>query len=122
MIKFFMAMGSVQAFLAVALGAFGAHALKNKLSTQMIEIYQTAVQYQMFHAIGLLAIALIAERYGPHPLYTISMWSILIGIVVFSGSLYTLSITGIKVLGAITPIGGVGFLLGWVLLVIALTK
>ena len=88
----------------------------------MLQIYQTAVQYQMFHAFGLLAIALIAERYGPHPLYTVSMWSIWIGMVIFSGSLYALSVTGIKVLGAITPIGGVGFLLGWVLLVIALTK
>ncbi len=122
MFKLFIVLGSMHAFLAVALGAFGAHALKNKLSTDMLHIFQTGVQYQMFHALGIILIAIVSDRLGGHALFTASLWSMFIGIILFSGSLYALSLSGIKILGAITPLGGVGFLLGWILVVIALLK
>ncbi|MBP1995858.1 uncharacterized membrane protein YgdD (TMEM256/DUF423 family) [Paenibacillus eucommiae] len=122
MIKIFVVLGSLNAFLAVALGAFGAHALKAKLSKEMLEIYQTGVQYHMIHAVGLILIALLADKLGNSTLVNISGWSMMIGIVLFSGSLYVLSLSGIKILGAITPLGGVGFLLAWVLIAVAVMK
>ncbi|WP_209977872.1 DUF423 domain-containing protein [Paenibacillus eucommiae] len=120
--KIFVVLGSLNAFLAVALGAFGAHALKAKLSKEMLEIYQTGVQYHMIHAVGLILIALLADKLGNSTLVNISGWSMMIGIVLFSGSLYVLSLSGIKILGAITPLGGVGFLLAWVLIAVAVMK
>jgi uncharacterized membrane protein YgdD (TMEM256/DUF423 family) len=122
MFKLFVTLGSIQAFLAVALGAFGAHILKSKLSSEMMQIFQTAVHYQMFHALGILIIAIIAERASRQVIWTISLWSMFVGICLFSGSLYVLSLTGIKMLGAMTPFGGLGFLLGWILVVVALWK
>jgi uncharacterized membrane protein YgdD (TMEM256/DUF423 family) len=122
MLKTFLLLGSLNAFLSVAIGAFGAHALKSRLSTDMLSVYNTGVQYHMIHAIGLILIALLSDRLGNSPLVTASGWSLLIGIILFSGSLYVLSISGIKILGAITPLGGVAFLLGWILLAIAALK
>jgi uncharacterized membrane protein YgdD (TMEM256/DUF423 family) len=122
MLKTFMMLGSISAFLSVALGAFGAHLLKSKLSTEMLNVYQTGVQYHMIHSLALILIALLADRLGNSSLVNVSGWAILIGIVLFSGSLYALSLSGIKVLGAITPLGGVSFLLGWALLAIAAMK
>ncbi|MCD1261731.1 DUF423 domain-containing protein [Paenibacillus athensensis] len=121
--KMFVLLGSLNAFLAVALGAFGAHALKGKLSEDMLSVYHTGVQYHMIHALGLILIALVADKLGgSSSLVHVSGWAILIGIVLFSGSLYALSLSGIKVLGAITPLGGVSFLLGWILLAVAAYK
>jgi uncharacterized membrane protein YgdD (TMEM256/DUF423 family) len=111
----FIAAAAVNMFIAVACGAFGAHALKQTLSPEMLAIWQTAVHYQMVHALGLLAIALLMARLD-------SVWSLragysmLAGIVIFSGSLYVLALSGIRVLGAITPLGGLAFLLGWAML------
>lgn len=122
MFKIFLLLGSLNAFLSVVLGAFGAHALKTKLSADMLNVYQTGVQYHMIHAIALILVALLSEKLGNHPLVTVSGWSLLIGIVLFSGSLYVLSISGIKNLGAITPFGGIAFLLGWILLAVAALK
>jgi uncharacterized membrane protein YgdD (TMEM256/DUF423 family) len=122
MLKTFLLLGSVNAFLSVALGAFGAHALKSRLSTDMLAVYQTGVQYHMIHALGLILIALLSDKLGNSSLVTASGWSLFIGIILFSGSLYVLSISGIKILGAITPLGGVAFLLGWLLLAIAALK
>jgi uncharacterized membrane protein YgdD (TMEM256/DUF423 family) len=122
MLKTFLMLGSLSAFLSVALGAFGAHALKSKLSTDMLNVYQTGVQYHMIHSLGLILIALLADRLGNSSLVNVSGWALFIGIVLFSGSLYALSLSGIKVLGAITPLGGVSFLLGWALLAIAAMK
>jgi uncharacterized membrane protein YgdD (TMEM256/DUF423 family) len=122
MLKTFLMLGSLNAFLSVALGAFGAHALKSKLSPDMLNVYQTGVQYHMIHSIGLILIALLADKLGNSSLVNVSGWALFIGIVLFSGSLYALSLSGIKVLGAITPLGGVGFLLGWILLSIAAMK
>lgn len=115
----FVGIGSIFALLAVGLGAFGAHALKDKLeAASYLATYETAVQYHMMHALGLVLIGLLLKSYPDSSLLHWSGWLLAIGIVIFSGSLYTLSLTGIKVLGAITPIGGVAFLLGWLLLAV----
>lgn len=120
--KLFLLLGAIHAFLAVALGAFGAHGLEGKISDKYLKTWNTAVQYQMFHAIGLFVVALLADKFPQTNLITSAGWSMFIGIILFSGSLYVLSITGIKVLGAITPLGGVAFLIGWVLLGLAAVK
>jgi uncharacterized membrane protein YgdD (TMEM256/DUF423 family) len=119
MLKLFVALGSLNMFLSVALGAFGAHGLKNKLSSDMLNVYETGVRYHMIHAIGLIVIGLLAEKLGNPSMLGWSGWLMLAGIVLFAGSLYALSISGVKILGAITPIGGVCFLAAWILLAIA---
>ena len=124
----FIALGAGNMFLAVAAGAFGAHALKARLSVEMLAVWQTAVNYHMVHALGLLAIGLMigASHALPTPRYAIFLTragsAMLVGIVLFSGSLYVLALTGIRILGAITPFGGLGFLLAWGLLAWAAWK
>ena len=120
--KLFLILGAINAFLAVALGAFGAHGLEGKITEKYLKTWNTAVQYQMFHAIGLFIVAFLAERFSQVNLITTAGWSLFVGIILFSGSLYVLSVSGIKILGAITPLGGVAFLLGWVLLLLAAAK
>ncbi|WJH30495.1 DUF423 domain-containing protein [Paenibacillus sp. CC-CFT742] len=112
-------LGSIMMFLAVALGAFGAHALKRKLSADMIKIYETGVQYHIAHGLGLILLGLIADRLEHSSLIMAAGWLLFAGILLFSGSLYALSITGVRKLGAITPLGGVAFLAGWVMVIIA---
>lgn len=121
---FFIIAGAVNAALAVAFGAFGAHALKEKLSAHYLAVWETAVQYQMFHALGLIAVGILmsSSLLGPISQLNWAGWLLLAGIVIFSGSLYVLSLTGIGVLGAITPIGGVAFIVGWIMFIIAATK
>ena len=116
--KTFIIIGAINAFLAVALGAFGAHGLEGKISDKYLEVWQTGVQYQMFHAAGLMIIGIIGRNISPSSLLSTSGWFMLSGIILFSGSLYILSISGIRILGMITPIGGVAFLTSWVLLII----
>jgi uncharacterized membrane protein YgdD (TMEM256/DUF423 family) len=113
--------GSVAMFLAVALGAFGAHALRQRLAPEMLAIFEVGVRYHVYHALGLFAAGWISER-SPGALAQASGWAFALGIVVFSGSLYLLSVTGVRWLGAITPIGGVAFLAGWVLLFLAASR
>jgi uncharacterized membrane protein YgdD (TMEM256/DUF423 family) len=113
--RFFFAAGSLMAFLGVALGAFAAHGLKSRLPPDMLTIFEVAVRYQMYHAFGLIAVAWAVSRW-PQSSAPLAGWSFIFGIVIFSGSLYLLSITGIRWLGAITPVGGVAFLIGWLLL------
>lgn len=108
--------------LAVLLGAFGAHALRDRLSAEMLRIFETGVQYHFYHALGLLAIGLVAWHLPESGLLKWSGWLMLAGIVIFSGSLYLLSILGIRWLGAITPIGGTAFIVAWVLLAWAVLK
>lgn len=122
MLKTFVLLGSINAFLSVALGAFGAHGLKNKITPDLLAVYQTGVQYHMFHALGLILVAVLSDRLASSTLIAWSGWSLFIGIVLFSGSLYALSISGVRILGAITPFGGVAFLIGWVCLAIAATR
>ncbi len=119
MLKVFLVLGSLNAFLSVVLGAFGAHALKERLTEESIAIYQTGVQYHMVHAIGLILIAIVSEKLVGSRLIHWSGWLHFVGIVLFSGSLYALSLSGIKILGAITPLGGLAFLAGWMLFAIA---
>ncbi|WP_318616938.1 DUF423 domain-containing protein [Sporosarcina sp. YIM B06819] len=121
---FFIIAGAVNAAIAVALGAFGAHALKEKLSEHYLAVWETAVQYQMFHAIGLLAVGILmsSSLFGASTQLTWAGYLLLAGIIIFSGSLYVLSLSGIGILGAITPIGGVAFIAGWTMLIIAAVK
>ncbi len=113
--RLFISLGAASAFLAVAAGAFGAHALAGRLSPDLIAVYQTGVAYQMYHALGLLAVGVLLGRFsvGGSPWLTASGWLFVAGTVLFSGSLYGLSLGGISALGVITPLGGVAFLVGW---------
>ena len=121
---FFIIAGAVNAVVAVALGAFGAHALKEKLTEHYLAIWETAVQYQMFHAIGLIVVGILMSTslLGPSTQLSWAGYLILAGIIIFSGSLYVLSLSGIGILGAITPIGGVAFIIGWIMLILAAVK
>jgi uncharacterized membrane protein YgdD (TMEM256/DUF423 family) len=110
MSRTFVMLGSINAFLAVALGAFGAHVLKTAFDAKAMQTWQTAVEYHFYHALGLLVIALLAEKL---PRTQIPGWIMFAGLVLFSGSLYLLCLTGIKGLGMITPVGGVSFLIAW---------
>lgn len=106
-------------FLAVALGAFGAHALKNRLTEDRQKTYQTGIQYHFAHGLGLILLGLAAAQFESESQIVLAGWFLFAGMILFSGSLYALSLTGIRKLGAITPIGGVCFLAGWVIFVIA---
>ncbi len=103
-------------FLAVAFGAFGAHGLQARLSVELMATFQTAVQYHFYHALALLGVALLSLQFPTAALPRASGYLFLAGIVLFSGSLYVLALTGIRWLGAITPIGGLAFLAGWLCL------
>lgn len=110
--------GSVAGFLGVAAGAFGAHGLKDRLAPEMLAIWETAARYQLVHALALVLVAVIATRGGTEGrrLSRLAAWLFAAGIVIFSGSLYALALTGVKALGAITPFGGAAFLAGWLAL------
>ena len=104
--------GAVSGFVAVALGAFGAHGLKGRLTPEALQTFEVGVRYQLIHALALLLVGLLAAR-GPTTALTVAGWCFLSGTLLFSGSLYGLSLTGIRAFGPITPIGGVAFLAGW---------
>jgi uncharacterized membrane protein YgdD (TMEM256/DUF423 family) len=111
----FLAVGALLALLAVALGAFGAHGLRGRVAPDMLEVFETAVRYHMYHALGVLAVAWVCSRW-PDAAPIAAGWLFVAGIAVFSGSLYLLVLTGHRWLGAITPIGGLAFLAGWAVL------
>ena len=113
--RFFAAAGALSACIAVAAGAFGAHALKTRLSAELLATFETGVRYQMYHALALLAVAWVLTRWPTAPARAAG-WLFLGGTVCFSGSLYLLSLTGARWLGAITPLGGLAFLAGWLAL------
>jgi len=113
--RLFFGLGSLSAFMAVALGAFAAHGLKARLDANMLAIFETAVRYQMYHALGLLAAGWACTRWPGWPT-TASGWLFAAGTLLFSVSLYLLALTGERWLGAITPIGGIAFLAGWLCL------
>jgi uncharacterized membrane protein YgdD (TMEM256/DUF423 family) len=115
MTKLFFALGSVAALLAVAAGAFGAHALEARLTPDRLDTFKLGAQYQMYHALGLLAVAWATTRW-PGGLTTAAGWLFVAGIAIFSGTVYALGLGAPRWLGAITPIGGTAFLLGWLLL------
>ncbi|KAB2333147.1 DUF423 domain-containing protein [Cytobacillus depressus] len=120
--KLFIILGALNALLSVALGAFGAHGLEKTVEPKYLEIWKTGVHYQMFHAVGLLVIGILLGKVPASSLLSWSGWMMFIGIILFSGSLYILTVTKISVLGAITPLGGVAFLVAWVLVIIAAVK
>lgn len=120
MAQVFVSLAAVLGGLSVAAGAFAAHALRGKISERSLEIFDTAARYQMYHALALLLIALLISRTAsPQPMLVASGWLFIIGIGIFSGSLYALSVTGLKYLGAITPLGGVALIIGWGILAVA---
>lgn len=110
-----LALGAMAAAFAVALGAFGAHALKSRVSVELLAIFETGVRYHMYHALALLAVAWAATRW-PGPWVTAAGWLFVAGILVFSGSLYLMTFTGARWLGAVTPIGGLCLIAGWLAL------
>ncbi len=110
--RHFIFLGAINGFLAVAFGAFAAHALKNLLSAGLLEVFQTGVEYQAMHALALLAAGLLG-RDGRSRALKLAGWAFATGILLFSGSLYILALTDIRWMGAVTPFGGTAFLLGW---------
>jgi uncharacterized membrane protein YgdD (TMEM256/DUF423 family) len=119
--RLFAALGGISAFLAVAAGAFGAHALRARLAPELLAAFETGVRYQMYHALGLLAVAWAATRW-PLPLVRAAGWLFVAGTLGFSGSLYLLAFTGVRGWGAVAPLGGLAFLAGWLALVVAVWK
>ena len=113
-----MLVGAVAGFLGVGLGAFGAHGLRGRLTPDMLAVFETGVRYQMYHTLAILLTGAILPRFGGWLIHAAG-WFFVAGIVLFSGSLYALALTGVTVLGAITPIGGLAFLAGWACLAIA---
>jgi len=120
--RWILACGALLLMLAVMLGAFGAHALKQHLSEEMLTVYKTAVDYQFIHALGLLAIGILLLKFPESRLLVYAASSLALGIVLFCGSLYALSLTDIRLLGAVTPFGGLAFITGWLLLVIGVFR
>lgn len=115
MVRIFWMLGCGFGFLAVAAGAFGAHALRHRLPADLLAVFETAARYQMYHALALLAVAWATFQW-PASSAGLAGWLFSAGIVIFSGSLYLLALTGTRWLGAITPVGGLAFLLGWIVL------
>jgi uncharacterized membrane protein YgdD (TMEM256/DUF423 family) len=120
--KLFLILGGINAALVVMLGAFGAHGLKAKLTAEMLAVYQTGVHYHLFHALGLLAVGVVASQIADSVWLKWSGWLMLVGIILFSGSLYVLSVSGLRWLGMVTPFGGVAFIAAWIVFVIAIAK
>lgn len=120
--KLFLILGGINAALVVLFGAFGAHGLKTKLTADMLAVYQTGVHYHLFHALGLLAVGLVATQIADSVWLKWSGWLMLAGIILFSGSLYVLSVSGLRGLGMVTPFGGVAFIASWIVFVIAIAK
>lgn len=116
--KTFFVLGSISAGLAVALGAFGAHALKTRLSPELLQTFETGVRYHRYHALALFAVAFALTQWPTSSWPVAAGWLFVIGIIVFSGSLYLLAVTGVRRLGAITPLGGAAFIAGWVCLIV----
>jgi uncharacterized membrane protein YgdD (TMEM256/DUF423 family) len=113
--RHFLGLGALSAFVAVAAGAFGAHALRELVSADRLAVWETAARYQMYHALGLLVVAYLTAQKTAGPA-RLTGWLFVAGTVLFSGSLYALTLTGITWLGAITPLGGLAFLAGWLIL------
>ena len=121
MSKTILMLASLLLALAVLLGAFGAHGLKSHLSGEMMQIYKTGIEYHFYHALGLLLVGILAV-YAPSLYLKWAAIFLTAGIILFSGSLYTMSVTGIKWLGVITPVGGISFIAGWILVFISILK
>ena len=119
MSRYFGTIAALSAFIAVAAGAFGAHALRERLAPDLLTAFETAARYQMYHAIALFVAAWLVMQEEPCIWAVRAGWCFLVGTVLFSGSLYALALSGVRALGAITPLGGVAFLAGWLCLALA---
>lgn len=119
MLQIFLTIAAIFGGFSVAAGAFGAHALRQKVSERMLEIFDTGARYQMYHALALLLVAVLISRFETPPItLLVSGWLFIIGVVIFSGSLYAITFSGIKSLGAIAPLGGIALMAGWATLAI----
>ena len=118
--RVFIAVGALSGFLAVAAGAFGTHALRASLGAEMLDVFQTGVTYQMYHALALVGVGILLARFSSEGSTWLSAsgWLFVAGSILFSGSLYLLALSGITWLGAITPLGGIAFLIGWLALAV----
>ncbi len=119
--KIFLLAGSALAGLSVLLGAFGAHGLKGRVSETMLAVFQTGVQYQMYHALALLAVGVLMQK-NFSLLLGYSGWLFIVGIFLFSGSLYVLALSSIRWVGPVTPLGGVALIVGWILMFVAIYR
>ncbi len=119
--RLFVIIGALSGAIGVGAGAFGAHALRARLEPRMLDVFETGARYQLYHAVAMLAAAWVVSRW-PGATASASGWLFLAGTVFFSGSLYAMALTNVRALGAITPIGGVCFIAGWVCLAIAAAK
>jgi len=119
--RLFLIIGALSGAISVGAGAFGAHALRPRLEARLFEVFETAAQYQMYHALALVAVAWVASRW-PAALVNASGWLFLAGTILFSGSLYAMALTGVRALGAITTLGGVCFIAGWLSLAAAVLR
>jgi uncharacterized membrane protein YgdD (TMEM256/DUF423 family) len=122
--RIFIAIGALSGCLAVAAGAFGAHALRARLAADMLDVFQTGVTYQMYHALALVGVGILLARFSSDgsSWLSVSAWMFVAGSILFSGSLYALALSGTTWLGAITPLGGVAFLIGWLALAIGVLR
>lgn len=120
--KLFLVIGAASAALAVILGAFGAHAVRERLPADLMQVYRTAEQYHLWHSLGLLAVGLVSWHLPESTWLNVSGWLMIAGIVLFSGSLYVLAVSGLRWLGAVTPFGGLAFILAWIALTIAIWR
>jgi len=117
----FLVWGGVFGFLGIVIGAFGAHGIKSRVTPELLVIFETGVKYQMYHALALIAIGVLLQRVQI-PMLATSGWLMIVGTLIFSGSLYVLVLTGVRTWGAVTPIGGLCFLGGWFLFIISFLK
>ena len=120
--KLFLVLGCIAALLAVAFGAFGAHALKTRIAPDLMSVYRTGVEYHFYHALGMILVGLAAFHLPESAWLRAAGWAMLAGVVLFSGSLYLLALTGLSWLGAITPLGGAAFIAAWALFAAAAIK
>jgi uncharacterized membrane protein YgdD (TMEM256/DUF423 family) len=122
--RIFITLAALSGFLGVGLGAFGAHALRDRLSAEALQVFQTGVTYQMYHALALLGVGILLARFSVDgsPWLSAAGWLFILGSVLFSGSLYLLALTGTTWLGAITPLGGVAFLVAWLALAVGIWR
>ena len=120
--KLFFTIASILGGLAVALGAFGAHALNGRVEARLLEVFETGVRYHFYHALALMVVVFAIGRWPNSNLPVIAGWLFIAGIVAFSGSLYAMTFTGLRWMGAITPIGGVAFIAGWICLALVASR
>ncbi len=120
--KLFLALGGLYGLLGVALGAFGAHALRERLAPELLGAWKTAVEYQFYHALALLAVGWLLRESASAIWLQAAGISFALGVLLFSGSLYALALSGVRILGAVTPLGGLAFLLGWAFLTVAVLR